>query len=184
LLRAYLISALEKCDAVERCCWNVKETRKIKKYINLWIKHPRCLQTILFYFNYIDGDGPIYPNSESSVYHKFFVCISLIMIPAVARSKAWVCSRLPAGIASSKPAEGMDVCLLWVLCVLSGRGLCDGLITRPEESCRVCCVLTVWSRNLKTEEAKTRKWVVKASKRRRRRRMLLYVLHSHVCILL
>jgi hypothetical protein len=25
-------------------------------------------------------------------------------------------------------------------CVLSGRGLCDGLITRPEESYRVWCV--------------------------------------------
>jgi hypothetical protein len=31
----------------------------------------------------------------------------------------------------------MDVCLLWVL---SGRGLCDGLITRPEESYRMWCV--------------------------------------------
>jgi hypothetical protein len=29
----------------------------------------------------------------------------------------------------------MDVCLLHVL--LSGRGLCDGLITRPEESYRL-----------------------------------------------
>jgi hypothetical protein len=27
-----------------------------------------------------------------------------------------------------------------VLCVLSGRGLCDGLITRPEESYRLWCV--------------------------------------------
>ena len=26
-------------------------------------------------------------------------------------------------------------------CVLSGRGLCDGLITRPEESCRLWCFL-------------------------------------------
>jgi len=25
-------------------------------------------------------------------------------------------------------------------CVLSCRGLCDGLITRPEESCRLWCV--------------------------------------------
>ena len=39
------------------------------------------------------------------------------------------------------------------LCVLSGRGLCDGPITRPEESYRVCCVW-VWSRNL-IEEAST-----------------------------
>jgi hypothetical protein len=27
-----------------------------------------------------------------------------------------------------------------VVC-LSGRGLCDGLITRPEESYRQCCVI-------------------------------------------
>jgi hypothetical protein len=31
-------------------------------------------------------------------------------------------------------------CLSLVSVVLSGRGLCDGLITRPEESYRVCCV--------------------------------------------
>jgi hypothetical protein len=30
----------------------------------------------------------------------------------------------------------MDV---FLLCVLSGRGLCDGLITRPEEFYRLCC---------------------------------------------
>jgi hypothetical protein len=35
----------------------------------------------------------------------------------------------------------VDVCPLGVLCVLSGRGLCDGLITRPEESYRLWCVL-------------------------------------------
>jgi len=31
---------------------------------------------------------------------------------------------------------------------LSGRGLCDELITRPEESYRLWCVV-VWSRNIK-----------------------------------
>jgi len=38
------------------------------------------------------------------------------------------------------PPGGMDVCLLWVL-LLSGRGLCDKLITRPEESYRLWCVI-------------------------------------------
>jgi len=33
----------------------------------------------------------------------------------------------------------MEVCC--VCCVLSGRGLCDELITRPEGSCRVWCVV-------------------------------------------
>jgi hypothetical protein len=35
----------------------------------------------------------------------------------------------------------MDVCLFCVCCVLSGRGFCDGLITRPEESYRMWCVV-------------------------------------------
>ena len=30
--------------------------------------------------------------------------------------KAWVCDRLLAGIASSNPAGGMDVCLVSVVC--------------------------------------------------------------------
>jgi hypothetical protein len=46
-------------------------------------------------------------------------------------------SRLVAGMAGSNPAEGMDVCILCLpnvslSCV--GRGLCDWLITRAEES--------------------------------------------------
>jgi hypothetical protein len=47
--------------------------------------------------------------------------------------------RLVAGIAGTNPAWGMDVCLLCLYVVLScvGRGFCDGLITRPEESYRV-----------------------------------------------
>ena len=39
-------------------------------------------------------------------------------IPVAARSKAWVCSRLLAGIVGSNPDEGMAACLLWVLCVV------------------------------------------------------------------
>jgi len=38
----------------------------------------------------------------------------------------------------SNPTGSMDVCR--ECCVLSGRGLCDGLITRPEESYRLWCV--------------------------------------------
>ena len=33
------------------------------------------------------------------------------LILVVARSKAWVCGRLLAGIAGSNPAGGKDVCL-------------------------------------------------------------------------
>ena len=42
-------------------------------------------------------------------------------IPVATRSKAWVCSRLFAGIVGSNSAGGMDVCLLWVLRVFRYR---------------------------------------------------------------
>ena len=37
------------------------------------------------------------------------------------------------------PQEGMDICC--ECCVLSGRGLCEKLNTRPEESYRLWCVV-------------------------------------------
>jgi len=47
----------------------------------------------------------------------------------------------------------MSVCC--ECCVLSGRGLCDELIARPEEPYRLWCVV-VCSRKFKNEEAMTR----------------------------
>jgi hypothetical protein len=86
------------------------------------------------------------------LWHTFIythICISIYIdmpIPVAERSKAWVCSRSPAENAGSNSTWGMDVCLfvcLFVVSVvcLSGRGLCDGLITRPEESYRLWCVI-------------------------------------------
>jgi hypothetical protein len=59
-------------------------------------------------------------------------------------------ARLVA-IVCSNPTGSMDVCLFCVCCVLSGRGPCDELITRPEESYRqwrvvVCYQETSWTR--------------------------------------
>jgi hypothetical protein len=53
-------------------------------------------------------------------------------IPVAARSKAYVRGRLSFENAGLNPAGGIDVC--FDRCVFSGRGLCDELITRPEES--------------------------------------------------
>jgi hypothetical protein len=55
------------------------------------------------------------------------------------RSKAQVCGRLVSGVPVSNPARGIEVCLLYLHVVLFcvGTGLCDGLITRPEEYYRV-----------------------------------------------
>ena len=60
-------------------------------------------------------------------------------VPVAARSKAWVCGRSLPGIAFSNTAWGIDVyCFEFRL--LSGSGVCVGLITLTEESYQVQCV--------------------------------------------
>ena len=49
-----------------------------------------------------------------------------------ARSKAWFWDRSPSETVGSNPARDTYVCRECY--VLPGRGLCAGLITRPEES--------------------------------------------------
>ena len=67
--------------------------------------------------------------------------ILILPIPVAAQSNAWVCGRSLPGIAGSNPTGGWGGGWMFAsreCCVLSGRGLCDGLITYPEESYRVC----------------------------------------------
>ena len=52
-------------------------------------------------------------------------------ISVAAPFKAWVSGRSVAGVVGWNPAGTMDVCL-FVCCTVGG--LCNGLITRPEES--------------------------------------------------
>ena len=59
------------------------------------------------------------------------------------------------------PGAWMFVCC--ECCVLSG--LCDGLITRPEESYRLCCFVVYDLENLKKEEAIARHWAASAIKK-------------------
>jgi hypothetical protein len=81
-----------------------------------------------------------------------------------ARLKVWVCDRSLAEIVSSNSAGGMSVCC--ECCVLSGRGLWDGLITRPEESYRLWC----------DQESSTMRmsWPIGALLRHGNTRMLLF----------
>ena len=51
-----------------------------------------------------------------------------------------LCARIP-------PGSWMFVCCVCCV-VLSGRGFCIGLVTRPEESCRVWFIQWVWSRSV------------------------------------
>ena len=60
-------------------------------------------------------------------------------VPVTALPKEQVCGRSTAEIVGSNPTSGMDV-FCCECCVLSGRGLCEELITRPEESYQLWCV--------------------------------------------
>ena len=61
-----------------------------------------------------------------------------ISIPVAKRSKEWVCGQSLGLRVRIPPAAWISVSC--VCCVLSGRGLCVGPITGPEESYRVLCV--------------------------------------------
>jgi hypothetical protein len=61
-------------------------------------------------------------------------------VPVAARSKAEVYGRSPAEIVGSNPTGALSS-IRCECCVLSGRGFCDELITRPEESYQLWCVV-------------------------------------------
>jgi hypothetical protein len=57
---------------------------------------------------------------EMQPHHWEFRHINAATIPisVAARSKAWVCRCSLDGVVGLNPTEGMDVCLLWLLCVV------------------------------------------------------------------
>ena len=70
--------------------------------------------------------------------------------------RSWV--RIP-------PGTWIFVCC--ECCELSGRDLCDELITRPEESYRMWCVVVCDLENLKNEDAMTRDGSQRHSKKKK-----------------
>ena len=71
------------------------------------------------------------PSAGSPALDVYFATDYVIINPAAAHLlRSWV--RIP-------PGAWIFVC--FECRVLSGRGLCDELITRPEESYRLCCVV-------------------------------------------
>ena len=92
------------------------------------------------------NEFPFVYSQSHSRYQLYFCAVENIRpfvpslpVPVAARCKAWVCGRSPPEIVGSNLTGGMDVCC--ECCVLSGRGLCDELITRSEESYRLWCVV-------------------------------------------
>ena len=59
--------------------------------------------------------------------------------------------------------------------MLSGRGVCDELITRPEESYGLWCAVVCDLENLKNEEAMTRVGSQRHSKKKKKKLLLVAV---------
>jgi len=72
-----------------------------------------------------------FPVYRGSVLGRFY-CMRMSRPRSTAARLLWSWVRIP-------PGEWMFLCC--ECCVLSGRGLCDELITRPEESNRLWCVV-------------------------------------------
>ena len=108
------------------------------------------------------------------LYYYYYYYYYYWPIPVPKRSNAQVCGCRLTGIAGSNPAEGVDVCLLWVLCVVRWRSL-----RRADPSSRGVLPTVmrryVWSRNLKKKEVVSR--LDRSNKRER------YHRHHHPHIL-
>jgi hypothetical protein len=102
------------------------------------------------------GENTVSCHTTSGTSLNYNCSVAMLPIPLVKRSKAWVCSRLFAGIVGSNPIGGMDVCLLWVLCTVKYRSLqwADHLFRGVLPG---VCLNCVRSRNLKNEAAKA--WI-------------------------
>ena len=71
---------------------------------------------------------------------KCLCTLNSMQIPFAERSTAQVCDLSLAEFVVSNPAGSM-IFVCCDCCVFSGNGLCDELITRPEESYRLWCFI-------------------------------------------
>jgi len=82
----------------------------------------------------------LYQNSvNDTVLLRYCLSKRVLRWQPIPLAAVWVCGHMLAGIAGSNPT-GAWISVFCECCVLSGRGLCFGLTTRPEESYRVWCV--------------------------------------------
>jgi len=102
-----------------------KVTMKLQIFLFLMVVTSRLSVQYLWKYDFAKSSGNLYASC-------IILVILVLPVPVAARSTAarqlrlWV--RIP-------PGAWMFVCC--ECCVLSGRGLCDGLITRPEEYYRL-----------------------------------------------
>jgi len=82
--------------------------------------------------------------------------------------RSWV--RIP-------PGAWMFVCC--ECCVLLGRGICEELITRPEEFYRPWCVVVCDLETFKKEEAMTRVVSQRQSKKKKKKKKIIIIIIIH-----
>ena len=124
---------------------------------------------IVFFYKF--SVNPLYEISSKSIkrYLKW-------PIPVATRSKPWVCVRLLAGIAGSNPAEGIDCCVLWVMCIVMYSSLrrADHSTRGVLPIMRVCvCVWChwLWSRaTITSTSTNSRQTDVNTKKERKKER--------------
>ena len=86
-----------------------------------------------------------------------------VPVPLAARAKSQVCGRSPAEIVGSNPTGGMEVCLLWVLCVVQVEVSATSwsLVQRSPADCGG----SLWSRKLMNVETMAHTGVVAPNKK-------------------
>jgi len=94
--------------------------------------YPLHLRAVVFTHTHTHTHTHTYEVVHNNRLNIGFSTFIYLPVPVAARSNAWVCGRSTAEIVGSNLTGDMDVCC--ECCVLSGRGPCDELITRPEES--------------------------------------------------
>ena len=72
------------------------------------------------------------------IYMYIYIC-TYIYVPKISAGERPAAAHLLRSWVRIPPGAWISVCC--VCRALSGRGLCDELITRPEESYRLCCVV-------------------------------------------
>jgi hypothetical protein len=112
------------------------------------------LQIVLWHF---PSTNFVYQHAVPSASNVFkSSCLLIVHNTSFCRSQ-WPCglrrgssaARLLGSCVRIPPGAWMSVCC--ECCVLWGRGLCDGLITRPGESYRLWCVSNVYDHETSTK---------------------------------
>jgi len=135
----FSMSATVSGDSSERVQYAHSPLRHTKKIQRLHVKSPAIIMFLCKmawrWLHILHFRGVI-----KCMYNVTSWCVRIFTV-----LKAGICGHSPAEIVGLNPAGTMDVS--FECCVLSGRGLHLGLITRPEGTYLVGRVQSVWSRS-------------------------------------